>query len=90
MSNIPKAMARLSDALVRIEDAKQLVKEAMLLMPRARNQPRAPATAKKVTPQTKADIKRLRQQYPKMAMREIGRRTGVDQGRVSEVLNGLR
>lgn len=52
---------------------------------------RAPARyTAKLTPEKQENIRYLAQTFPHMAMREIARRVGTDQGRVSETLNGIR
>jgi hypothetical protein len=55
--------------------------------PRATNAPvaSAPMTAAKAQ-----EIRALKERYPAMSQHEIGRLTGTNQGRVSEVLAGKR
>jgi hypothetical protein len=51
---------------------------------------RAPPRARMMTEEVKALVRQTARDNPGMSLREIGRKCGVDQGRVSEVLRGFR
>lgn len=70
-----------------LADALDHLADAISRKPRATNAPvaSAPMTAAKAE-----EIRRLKAWYPKMTQHEIGRLTGTNQGRVSEVLAGKR
>ena len=55
--------------------------------PRATN---APVASARMTPAKAQEIRSLKERYPTMSQHEIGRLTGTNQGRVSEVLAGKR
>jgi len=50
----------------------------------------APITSAPMTPARAQEIRSLKARYPTMSQHEIGRLTGTNQGRVSEVLAGKR
>ena len=50
----------------------------------------APVASARMTPEKAEEIRRLKAWYPAMTQHEIGRLTGTNQGRVSEVLAGKR
>jgi hypothetical protein len=50
----------------------------------------APVRSAPMTPARAQEIRRLKASYPAMSQHEIGRLTGTNQGRVSEVLAGKR
>src|SRR5262245_50649356 len=50
----------------------------------------APITSAPMTPAKAQEIRELNDRYPTMSQHEIGRLTGTNQGRVSEVLAGKR
>jgi len=51
---------------------------------------RARANQAPITSIVRRQVRALVKQYPDMPMREIGRRVGIDQGRVSEIVHGFR
>jgi len=51
---------------------------------------RAPIAARKVTPELERRVISYARRNPQQPMRTIGRRFGIDQGRVSEILAGKR
>lgn len=73
----PVALARELEALA----------EAISRKPRATH---APPTSAPMTPEKAEEIRRIRERYPAMSQHDIGRLTGTNQGRVSEVLAGKR
>jgi len=50
----------------------------------------APIAARRMTPELAREVRELARSNPDLTNREIGRRLGVDGGRVSEVLAGKR
>jgi hypothetical protein len=51
---------------------------------------RARITARKVTPELADEVEAFAARNPRLRMSEIGRRFGIDGGRVSEILAGKR
>jgi hypothetical protein len=96
MSNIPLARTRLSVIAADLRrkgcftEAREIGVIITDLLIREKAIRRAPVRSKSVTPAIKAHIKALAAAHRSMSMDEIGRRAGVDGGRVSEVLNGKR
>lgn len=90
MSNlpIPVIRQRLYELAVEtgIEELRELA-DASHRNPSVRKSPRR---LPKLTDEVKAQIHKLANDHPDMPMRDIARATNTDQGRVSEVLNGLR
>jgi hypothetical protein len=70
-----------------VADALERLAAEMSRKPRATH---APVTSAPMTPEKAEEIRRLKARYPAMSQHEIGRLTGTNQGRVSEVLAGKR
>lgn len=90
MSNVPRARELLLD-LARMLPGHQrriiehIVAAYLVREPRVR---RAPVRPKEITPEIKAQVRELAQ--TDMHQWEIGKRLGINPGRVSEILNGKR
>lgn len=64
---------------------------AGLLFRRATGKPaKARKTARKITGEVVRDVLEYYAAHPSMHIRDIGRAFGIDGGRVSEIINGLR
>lgn len=50
----------------------------------------APVSSLPVTKEVRVEVKIMRAENPRMALDQIGRAVGVNQGRVSEILRGKR
>lgn len=85
---IPEIRMRLHELAVEhgIAELAQLAEETK----RQYHGRRAPARARRIDRATEAKVRRLARQHPNMPQREIGRRFGIDGGRVSEILFGKR
>lgn len=95
MSDIIQAMSILRSALSEYSsDPYSLcnaIEEALVLMPREKaGKPIARATAKKVTPSIMRMVMHTFKRDPTRSNRSIGRKHGIDGGRVSEIINGKR
>ncbi|KQS75066.1 hypothetical protein ASG32_08185 [Methylobacterium sp. Leaf361] len=85
---IPEIMRRLREKAAESGDA-----ELEQLADELRRRPpvrRAPVTSKKVTPELRIEIHRYATDNPKESYAAIGRRFGVNGGRVSEIMAGFR
>lgn len=97
MSNIPFARTTLqrlafdlrTNAISRLEAADEI---NTLLQMLARKSPvrRAPVKKRGITPDLRSVILRYASDHPKAHLQDIADRFGVNPGRVSEILNGLR
>lgn len=83
MTDIPKARRLLAQAL-------QLITEAESLMTRPSPIRKASRTSEPCTPQLAKRIRIYAREYPNLSLDKIGRKFGVDGGRVSEALRRLR
>jgi len=85
---IPEIRTRLHELAVEhgIEELAQLAEETK----RQYHGRRAPVRAQRIDRKTEIKVRRLARQHPDMPQREIGRRLGIDGGRVSEILFGKR
>jgi hypothetical protein len=96
MSDIPEARAQLAEIGMELELlglhslARQVgeVREMMHRRPYARE--RAPARSVYADASMAADIRKMARTYPTMTQQAIGEAFGVNAGRVSEALQGLR
>lgn len=55
-----------------------------------RTSTRAPRSSNKMTKEIEAKIRKLKARHPDMTQLDIAKQVGVNQGRVSETLNGKR
>lgn len=55
-----------------------------------RTSTKAPRSSNKMTPAIEAKIRKLKARHPDMTQLDIANQVGVNQGRVSETLNGKR
>ena len=90
-TNIPLARERLSEIADDIEDYAPLQAQHIRaictnLMTRAPSKRRAPTTRLTVTPDIEQSVRQMLEQTD-LSQEEIGRRHGIDGGRVSEILN---
>ena len=90
MSNIPLGRERLLELASRLPDdhrreLEMLVAAYLVREPKVR---RAPTKSKAITPEMRDQI--FAMSATRMHLSEIGHRLGINQGRVSEVLNGKR
>jgi hypothetical protein len=96
MSNIVRArelIEQIADNLDsggKPQDAAQELRAVLALMKRRTYVRRAPVHSNPVTPAIKAQIQALAANNPTMHESEIAAQVGVNPGRVSEVLHGLR
>jgi hypothetical protein len=95
-SNIPEARRKLMAVAARLAllshkpEAAEITDIVRDLLTREKPIRKAPVKSVRLTPQVKTRIKNIARDYPKMSLHEIGRWTGVNPGRVSEVLNGKK
>ena len=90
-TNIPLAREFLCEIADEIEDhapfqAKRIREICSSLMTRVQSERRAPTTRVTVTPAIEQSVRRMLDQTD-LSQEEIGRRHGIDGGRVSEILN---
>ena len=85
---IPEIMRRLREKAAESgdEELEQLADELRRRPPVRR----APITSQKVTDELRAEIHRYAMDNPKESQAAIGRRFGVNSGRVSEIMAGFR
>ncbi|MBC7286373.1 hypothetical protein [Hoeflea sp.] len=85
---IPEIRSRLHELAIEHElpELAQLAEETK----RQYHGRRAPPRARPVDKATAARVQRFARLHPNMPQREIGRRFGIDGGRVSEILFGKR
>jgi len=66
------------------------LRDALSLMTRKTNKRPARVSAPKITDEVIYGVLAVYEAYPDLAQREIGKIFGIDGGRVSEIINGLR
>lgn len=96
MSNVPLGRMQLNDIadllemndISKTEAAQQIRVVVAVHLCREKKVRRAPTKSQPVTPEMRAQIFQLAR--TNMHMSEIGHRLGINQGRVSEILNGKR
>ena len=90
-SDIPTARKLLDEAIASIKNERQLalLRRARSLMTRASPKQRA-SVQKRMNDDIVASIKLMRHANPDMPMSDIAAALDVNQGRVSEVLNGKK
>lgn len=92
MSNIPKAREELKALALELTGSKRHRLQTIIAAYLYRDPPcrRAPVKPTPISAATKAGIKRMAASNPKMHIREIAELYCLNQGRVSEILNGKR
>jgi hypothetical protein len=93
--SIPIARAKLRDVALRLFSVGQSgeadeILNAVDLMYRRSAIKRAAPRARKITPEISRSVRTYFRENPTASNREIGQRFGIDGGRVSEILHGLR
>lgn len=92
MSNIPRARQMLHDLAKTLDPVSAAIIEGPIMQHLTREPHVRKARVKNagVSPEIKHQIRQLAAAHPDMHLSEIGEIVGVNQGRVSEVLNGKR
>lgn len=97
MSNIPQARAVLKTVAQNLKsggmtkaEAATAIRSTMRLLTRKSPVRRAPRAKRYVTRRLAGEIRAFARQNPSMHMQDIAAHFGVNIGRVSEVLSGLR
>ena len=97
MSDIPAARQilktverQLRCGVITKPDAARAIKASISLLKREKPVRRAPKAKRYVTKRLKAEILAYARQYPEAQMADIAEWFKVNQGRVSEILNGKR